>query len=335
MDVLRFRVVDKVAETKDSYSFFLKFLGEGDINYISGQYLPVKIPHEEGILFRSYSLSSSPNIDDLFRITVKREKGGKGSNWLCDNLMVDDVLESLSPAGDFFPKVWDTNFVFFAGGSGITPIFSIIKTNLLAHNSKIRLFYANSDKNSVIFSEELFQLQKDFPDRLSIDLWLDEENGIPTDSAFFEYIDKVNESQYFLCGPSAFMESVEKCLEKAAVPKSDIAIESFVGVFPDKISNGSSSSDKDITVRVLLNGEKKDIFCSENDFILAEMLRNGMNVPNSCGVGNCGSCICNLLHGEVILESNAVLDSSDEEDGWILACRSRPRSKYIEVSFDE
>lgn len=60
-----------------------------------------------------------------------------------------------------------------------------------------------------------------------------------------------------------------------------------------------------------------------------------MNVPNSCGVGNCGSCICNLLHGEVILESNAVLDSSDEEDGWILACRSRPRSKYIEVSFDE
>merc|ERR1712000_790418 len=196
-----------------------------------------------------------------------------GSNWLCDNLMVDDVLESLSPAGDFFPKAWDTNFVFFAGGSGITPIFSIIKTNLLAHNSKIRLFYANSDKNSVIFSEELFQLQKDFPDRLSIDLWLDEENGIPTDSAFFEYIDKVNESQYF--------------------------------------------------------------FCSENDFILAEMLRNGMNVPNSCGVGNCGSCICNLLHGEVILESNAVLDSSDEEDGWILACRSRPRSKYIEVSFDE
>lgn len=335
MNILKFRVVEKIQETNDSFSFVLSPLGGSVPEHISGKYFPIKIRTDRGVLFRSYSLSSSAAVDEEFKITVKREKGGRGSNWLCDNINVGDVVETLPPAGDFYPKSWDRDLVFFAGGSGITPVISIIKTALAKHKNKIKLFYANSSKDSVIFHDELKSLALDYPERLDIEFWLDDEKGVPSPVAFKQYVRDGTGTEYFLCGPSPFMESVEGFLTDSDIASYLITKESFSGVVSDEDVEERESKEKDITVSVVLNGVRTDVMCAEDDFILKEIIGAGINVPNSCGAGNCGSCMCSLLSGDVLLEKNTVLDASDKEDGWVLACRSKPKSKHIEISFDQ
>ena len=114
MNTLKFRVIDKIAETKESFSFVLKPLDGVLAEHSPGKYFPIKIRTEKGLLFRSYSLSSSASANEDFKITVKRERGGRGSNWLCDNVKVGDFIETLPPAGSFHPQYWDRDFVFFA-----------------------------------------------------------------------------------------------------------------------------------------------------------------------------------------------------------------------------
>lgn len=335
MNILKLNVIEKIKETGDSFSFVFRLADNSKLAYKSGQYLPIKIPHESGILFRSYSISSSPDINDDVKITVRREKGGKGSNWLCDNLNVGDLVESLLPAGEFFPQSWDEPFALFAGGSGITPIISIIKTALLKSNNKMKLFYANSSTNSVIFEKELKELSLKYHDRLKIDFWMDQEKGIPTERAFEFCIDSNPKTRYFLCGPAPFMGGVEKFLIKSNIPIESITKESFTGSVSTEPVKETDNSHKNIRVSVILNGIKTEVMCSEDDYILDEILKTGINVPNSCGVGNCGSCICSLISGDVVLESNAVFSGPEIEDGWTLACRSKPRSNDVEISFDE
>lgn len=334
MNTLKFQVIEKVKETNESFSFLLKPLGGVFPEHTPGKYLPIKIRTEKGLLFRSYSLSSSAAADEDFKITVKREKGGRGSNWLCDNVNVGDLVETLPPAGNFYPQNWGRDFIFFAGGSGITPVISIIKTALNKYDNNIKLFYANSSKRSVIFHEELKKLSFDYPERLDVEFWLDDEKGIPTSTAFEKYVDSDSEAEYFICGPAPFMEGVGRFLMDSKVPLDLITKESFAGGVSDENIEKNESKEKDVTVSVVLNGVRTDVMCSEGSYILKEIISAGVNVPNSCGAGNCGSCMCSLLSGDVVLEKNTVLDSSDEEDGWILACRSKPKSKYIEISFD-
>lgn len=335
MNILEFEVVNKIKETDDSFSFVLKPINNTRPGYKSGQYLPIKIHHKSGVLFRSYSLSSSPAANEDFKITVKRVQGGKGSNWLCDNINVGDSLETLYPAGNFYPQHWNTNTVLFAGGSGITPIISIIKTMLIKYNNKIKLFYASSLRRSVIFKKELKALALQYPERLKVEFWLSDEQGTPTPSEFERYIDSDPHIQYLMCGPTPFMDSAEKLLIDSGIASDLITKESFTGSASSECDTVESSAEKDVTVNFMLNGIKNSVMCSEDDFILNEIIKAGINVPSSCCAGNCGSCMCLLVSGDVILESNTVLDASDEEDGWILACRSKPKSKYIEISFDQ
>lgn len=335
MNTLKFRVIDKIAETKESFSFVLKPLDGVLAEHSPGKYLPIKIRTEKGLLFRSYSLSSSAAANEDFKITVKRENGGRGSNWLCDNVNVGDLVETLPPAGEFYPQNWERDFIFFAGGSGITPVISIIKTALIKYNNRMKLFYANSSKDSVIFREELKELSLAYPERFDIEFWSDDEKGIPTSSAFEQYVDDTSEVEYFLCGPAPFMGGVENFLIESKVPPGLITKESFAGSVSDDNGDKNESKEKNFAVSVLLNGSRTEVMCSEDNFILKEIINAGVNVPNSCGAGNCGSCMCSLLSGDVVLEENTVLDPSDEEDGWILACRSKPKSRFIEISFDE
>lgn len=334
MNILKFKVIDKIQEIEDAYSFLLQPLDDTALVYKPGQYLPVRIDHEKGMFYRSYSFSSSPEVDREFKFTVKRETGGKGSNWLCDNVKIGDQLKTLRPAGDFLAKDLDGYFVFFAGGSGITPIISIIKSALHNKKNKIKLFYANSSKKSIIFEKEIKDLILNNPDDFQVVFWLDDEKGVPTDTDFKDYINNDFPTQYFLCGPAPFMAAVEKTLVAASVPEEQVTKESFVSNAFKPVEEVMSNSSKDVRVRVVLNGVTTDVMCSEDNFILNDLVKSGLNIPNSCGAGNCGSCMCNLVSGDVYLETNAVLDASDEKEGWILACRSKPKSKEIEISFD-
>jgi 3-ketosteroid 9alpha-monooxygenase subunit B len=165
------KVLDVVEETEDarSISFEVPEDVAGHFDYKPGQFLTVAVPSEQtGVAARCYSLCSSPVEDGPPTITVKRTEEGYASNWLVDNLQPGDTLRVLPPSGIFTPASLDADLLLFAGGSGITPVMSILRTALLKGTGKIVLFYANRDEQSVIFGSALTSLAAEHPDRLQV-----------------------------------------------------------------------------------------------------------------------------------------------------------------------
>src|SRR5437660_374071 len=171
------RIARVVHETDDATSFVLDVPPElkDAFAYRAGQFVTHRVRIDGQAHLRCYSMSSSPEVDDEFQVTVKRVAGGIVSNWMLDTLREGDELDTTCPAGVFCLPPGDSDVVTFAGGSGITPVFSIIKTALATTSRRVHLLYANRDRDSVIFSADLEQLASRYPDRLNIDHRLDGE----------------------------------------------------------------------------------------------------------------------------------------------------------------
>nr|MDG6783911.1 3-ketosteroid-9-alpha-hydroxylase [Gordonia rubripertincta] len=172
---------------------------------------------------RCYSLSSSPHVDDFrLEIGVKRTAGGYASNWLCDNVSVGMEMTVLTPSGKFTAKSLDVDMLFFAGGSGITPILSLVKSALVSGSGEVVLFYANLDADSIMYERQLQQIRSEFPERFTLVDWLESENGIPTSEAVEKIIRDHKGSVIFTCGPSPFMDLVERSATACGVDHSDV-----------------------------------------------------------------------------------------------------------------
>ena len=173
------RIARIVQETPDARSFVFDVPASvaDKFRYRAGQFLTFKVPHAEGAFNRCYSLSSAPESDGQLKVTVKRVAGGKGSNWFNDSLIEGGAIEVLPPAGRFVLSDGDAPLLLFGGGSGITPMISLIKSALKAGKRRMRLFYANRDKPSIIFNAELEALLKAHPGRLEVIHHLDAEAG--------------------------------------------------------------------------------------------------------------------------------------------------------------
>ena len=184
LDYLTLRVTRVIEETADSRSLEFE-LPEAQIahfRYRPGQFLTLRVPCGDGWLPRCYSLSSTPLLDEPLRVTIKRVRDGRASNWLCDAVQAGDSLQVLAPAGVFVPPQLDTDLLLFGAGSGVTPMLSILRSALLAGSGRILLVYANRDEASVIFREQLKLLASAHPQRLQVIHWLDSVQGIPSAS---------------------------------------------------------------------------------------------------------------------------------------------------------
>src|SRR5207248_6041705 len=173
------RIGRVIEETVDARSFVLDVPPdlERAFAYRAGQFVTHRVSVDGQPHLRCYSMSSSPEVDDELRVTVKRIAGGVVSNWMIDNLRAGDVIETTCPAGVFCLPDGDGDVVAFAGGSGITPVFSIAKTALATTARRVRLQYANRDRDSIIFAAELERLASQYPDRLHVVHRLDVEHG--------------------------------------------------------------------------------------------------------------------------------------------------------------
>jgi 3-ketosteroid 9alpha-monooxygenase subunit B len=167
---LKLRVREVVQETGDAHS--IVFDTPEGFTYKPGQFLTLRLPHDEGPVARCYSVSSAPGVDDHLKVTVKRVEGGRGSNWVCDNVVVGSEIDALAPSGTFTPRSYDVDLLLLAGGSGITPVMSIIKATLAHGSGRMFLVYANRDEQSVIFHKELRELVAEHPERLIVLHWL-------------------------------------------------------------------------------------------------------------------------------------------------------------------
>lgn len=236
-DVLfhRLRVREVVVETDDSRSlvFDLTPSQAERFRYRPGQFLTLRVPGQEGAVARCYSLSSSPEVDQHPQVTVKRVDGGYGSNWICDHVGPGSELDALEPAGVFTPRSFEEDLLLFAGGSGITPIMSIVKSALSAGTSRIVLVYANRDESSVIFSAELNRLVAEHPDRLVVLHWLESVQGLPGIEALHALVEPYDFRQAFLCGPRPFMQAARKALRQKDFPRTGLHLERFASLAGD------------------------------------------------------------------------------------------------------
>jgi 3-ketosteroid 9alpha-monooxygenase subunit B len=337
----RLKVLQVVEETPDARSILFDVPADlaKSFQYKPGQHLQLHVPCGARPLPRCYSLSGTPTVgSDPLRVTVKRVADGRASNWLCTELRAGDTLEVAAPAGMFTPRSLDGDFLMFAGGSGITPVYSILRSVLLGGQGRVRLVYANRDERSVIFGRELAKLSLEHPTRLQVIHWLDSVQGFPSQAQLGALARGWEAAQCFICGPNAFMDAAAAAMKEVGVPHANVHIERFVSLPEDAddamaAPTAAQAAGAATQVTAELDGVVTETTCQPGQLLIEALEDAGMAPPFSCRSGACAACMCKLDEGEVELIHNHVLAQSDLEAGWILCCQAVPKSAKIKISY--
>lgn len=304
-----------------------------DFQYEAGQYLTLKATINGEDVRRSYSISSYG--DEALQVSCKMIEGGKMSTYLVNELGVGDRVEVMPPMGNFTVKSLNEPLVLFAAGSGVTPIFSILKKALKEGNNSIKLFYGNRSEDEVIFKATIDELKAQHSDRLLVQNFLS-SNGERLDADRVQsLVAGLPESNYFVCGPEGMIAAVKEGLEKANIAASNINIEYFASPKTEKKAVETVVSGEVNEITAILDGESHSITLESGESILDAANRIGIDPPFSCQSGVCTTCKCKVMSGEVDMENNFGLGEDEAEEGFILSCISKPVSAGVVVSWDE
>ena len=227
--VVPLRVKSVIRETHDAISIVLDVPESSaqQFDYRAGQFVTLRVRVDGQQYQRCYSMSSTPTLGDDLRITVKRDRDGVVSNWLNDTAAPGQTIHAAPPRGRFVLKETDRPLIAFAGGSGITPVFSLLRSALASTTRDTRLFYANRNRDSVIFDAALAEVRDRHPGRFALQHHLDEASGIVTPGQVETFIVHAGDADYYICGPGPFMDTVETTLRAAAVPAERVYLERF------------------------------------------------------------------------------------------------------------
>lgn len=338
-----------VQETKDAISIVFE-QPASKITYKSGQFLTLIIPIQGKEVRRAYSLCSSPFVDDDLVVTVKRVEKGLMSNWLPDNLKKGDKIKVMEPMGQFtteFAADKKRHLVMFAGGSGITPMLSIIKSLLTQEtNSIVSLIYCNRNIDSIIFKETLAQWETRYEGRLHVIHILDEApmnwqgySGLLNHdmlSKLFERIPNWGSEQttYLMCGPEGMMKNVDTLLEARQISRNKIFKESFVQGTIDKDTKKDEKTAgepkaREVTIRY--DGQEFKFMVEPQRTILETALDQGIDLPYSCQSGLCTACRGKALSGQVKLDEEEGLSQSERAEGYVLTCVGHPLTDDVVI----
>lgn len=353
----KLRVAKILDETSDAKTFVLAIPPKliPIFNYLPGQFILLKFMINGEEYKRAYSLSSCPYTDSLPQFTVKRIAGGLVSNYINDTLREGDLIWVFPPSGFFFKEAEmgvTKKILLFAGGSGITPLYSISKALLTKYpNTHINLLYANRSTGSIIFFKELEELQKNNPQRFTIthilskaaEGWSGMKGRLDKDKLNF-FLEATNHlpvlhTQYYICGPSPFMELAEHELMQYGIPDNRIHIERFVsiGSSEEPIKMGDATETANLVqsnITIQLEGAVSTVVCSSRQTLLEAFLASGINAPYSCKEGVCSTCKAKLLTGKVEMKKHASLTEIDIHAKQILTCQAVPLSQNIKIDYD-
>lgn len=338
------RVREIIRETADSCSIVFEIPEDlhERFRYKAGQFLTLQIPYDGKTLSRCYSLASSPDTDTIHKVTVKRVDDGRISNWVNDNLREGDILRVLPPGGLFVLGGHDNPLFMFGGGSGITPIISIIKSALATTRRSITLVYANRDEQAIIFKAELDRLLADYPGRLEVVHSLDSIDGFLTLERVSELVAGSAGAEFYVCGPGPFMEVVEQAVAAAGVPAERIHVERFVSP-PDPeqraqaaaVSIAVAETEVPRTITVYLDGKTHEIPYEAGQTVLLAAQKAGLEPPFSCTDGFCGCCMAKVALGSVDMINNDFLSKKEIQQGWVLTCQSVPKGGPTKIEYPD
>ncbi|WP_454244989.1 2Fe-2S iron-sulfur cluster-binding protein [Psychroflexus sp. MBR-150] len=318
-----------------------------------GQHLTLKKEINQEDLRRSYSLCSSP-LDKEWKVAVKQIPNGKFSTYINTYLKKGDSIEVMPPSGEFGLKSkpkQSKNYLFFAAGSGITPIISMIKTYLKNEpNSNCRLFYLNKNAKSIIFKEELEQIRNKFFGRFELFYFLTRENrdielfnGRFTSEKIKQLTDTILNlntiDECFICGPESMIFTIRDQLSDLGFPKEKIHYELFVtglSKADKKRVDKVRQSRKGSTSITILDAGKEFHFemQKDDDNILDAALNAGADLPYACKGGVCSTCKCKIKEGKVEMKVNYALEKDELNNNFILSCQSIPTTPKIVLDFD-
>jgi len=326
-------VAEVIDETPDARSFVLAVTPElaERFAYQAGQFCTFRATLEGEPVARCYSMSSSPEAGEPLTVTVKRVAGGRMSNWMNERLAPGDRIDVLAPSGLFVLRAAEVPIVAFAGGSGITPILSIVKTALLTTTREIALVYANRDARSVIFAEALEALRAKWGGRLSLHSHLDSEKGFLDAAECAELIGDRAEADFYVCGPAPFMQVVEAGLSQRGALPEQIFIERFEQPDAAPASDVSSVTE---SLGVRIRGRKHEVSYQPGESILHAARRAGLKPPSACEAGACGTCLALVVEGSAAMRVNNALEASEVEEGYVLTCQATPTSREVVVDYD-
>ena len=338
-----------IKETTDAVSILFNVPDElkSYYSFVAGQYVNLKVTLDGQEIRRAYSICSSPKSGEL-RIAVKAIKTGFFSKFANEKLAVGNVIEVGTPEGKFTfePKVdRQKNYAAFVAGSGITPVYSILKSVLEEEpNSTFVLVYGNKSEKDTIFHNQLHDLQLQYVGRLFVQYVYSQSTA---DNALFGRIDKsavnfvlknkhaeMEFSKFYLCGPEEMINLVSDTLKENNISTTDIKFELF-----STSSFGETASSEGLEghtkISILVDDEETTFEMSQKQTLLEAALKQGLDVPYSCQGGICSSCICRITEGAADMKKNQILTDSEVAEGLTLACQAHPTTTTIKIDFDD
>lgn len=315
--------------------------------WTAGQHLTVRFQIAREEHRRSYTISNPPG--SALRITVKRVKDGIVSNHIGDTLSPGDTVEVMPPFGHFTLQpgaLKRRTHYFFGAGSGITPLYAMIKAALADEpHSVAHLVFGNANANSIIFQEELEQLQAQHPNRFTLRHVLSHPSLLSwftpwrtgrldadvIQAAITETPPVAQDTHYWICGPGSMNADIRAALRNLDVPDNRIHMESFGGDAQEDLSEPGMAA----TARIKLGGKVSEVPVAAGQTLLDAAIAAGLNPPFSCQSGVCGACVAQLEDGAVHMRNRMALEDRDVEKGLILCCQSVATQKDLSLRFED
>ena len=327
------KVTDVRRETRDAVIVTLAPQDEDKqlFAFTQGQYLTLRRDFEGEELRRSYSICTGVD-EGCLKVGIKRVDGGAFSTWANENLAPGDEIDAMPPMGKFFAPIepeTEKQYLGFAGGSGITPVLSIIKTVLTREpKSRFTLVYANRQISSIMFREELEDLKNTYLGRFSV-IHVLEQEGQEID-LFTGRIDAEKMEALF-----------SHSLRAHGLRDDQIKFELFASGQPGRakakaVSKSSVAPGAGVDTTVTLDGATRNFTMPrEGQTILEAAIEAQMDAPYSCKAGVCSPCRCKVLEGEVEMAVNHALEDYEVRAGYVLSCQAVPLSDRVVVTYDE
>ncbi len=342
-NTLTFRVEKIDVETPDTKTFHLRNMDNETIPYQSGQFLTlISIANGEEIR-RSYSLSSSPIADDLMSITVKRVANGAISRWLCDHIQVNDILHALKPTGRFvLPKPYDSikHYFFIVAGSGIAPVFSMIKTlRQTGFRGQMTLIYQSKNPKNTIFYDKIaaytervknlniyYFFSRPIDDTPPAHL----NKDILSSLIGKHFRDEKRQAAFYVCGATTFMRMATMTLHFLDFTDKQIHQEDFViPTFQEDVALQDFGKPTRLTIHFQSKTFKIDVPFKKT--LLDAALDNQIPLPYSCKGGVCTTCLCKTVKGKVVMPANDKLFESEILRGATLSCIAYADTEIVEI----
>lgn len=332
MELTQLRVTRMEKVALDAVLVSLEAVSTGILPYQAGQFITFILDRYGKSIRRSYSLVTTPGIDAGMAIVIKRRINGEISRYLMDNLRVGDILDALPPAGRFTIQTDASNqntFFFIAAGSGISPLFSLLKKVLHEEvYSRVILIYQNHQEASIIFRTELLSLQQRFADRfiwinllsnpLSIAIAPQRLNNFLLEQLVLQHQRSEHQHSFYLCGPGSFMRMAHFVLKLMGYADEQIRKENFVIDSVPPPPEPVDKTPKKITLT--WKGTRFHFTATYPENILQAALNHHIHLPYSCRGGRCSTCIMKSLSGKVTMTNNEVLTARELDQGLILTC---------------